>query len=97
MRTTGSQSSGNGSRSELQLTASPSCPVGNRPMSYRTNDNALARRPPFNGVEHPVVSHASCPCSGEPSDEWLSNDVGTDGKVAQGLQHGVTERMGQAV
>jgi hypothetical protein len=66
-------------------------------MSYRTNDHPLASRRPFNRVEHPVVSHASCPGPSEPSHEWLSHDVGLDTKVGQGLQHGVTEGMGQAV
>jgi hypothetical protein len=66
-------------------------------MSYRTNDNPLACGRPFNGVEDPVVSYASCPSPGEPSHEWLSDDVGLDSKVGQGLQYGVTERMGQMV
>jgi hypothetical protein len=66
-------------------------------MSYRTNDYPLACGRPFNRVEHPVISHARCPSPGEPAHEWLSDDVGLDSKVSQGLQYGVTQRMGQAV
>jgi hypothetical protein len=96
-RTTESPSSGNSSGFKLRLTASPSGPISHSPMSYRTNDNPLACRRPFDRVEHPVVSHASGPSPSEPSHEWLSNDVGLDSKVGKRLQYGVTERMGQAV
>jgi hypothetical protein len=96
-RTTESRSSGNSSGFKLRLMASPSGPISHSPMSYRTNDNPLACRRLFDRVEHPVVSHASCPSPSEPSHEWLSNDVGLDTKVGKRLQYGVTERMGQAV
>jgi hypothetical protein len=66
-------------------------------MSYRTNDNPLACRRSFNRVEHPIVSDTGCPSPSEPSHEWLSDEVGLDSKVGQGLQHGIAERMGQAV
>jgi len=60
-------------------------------MSYRTNDNALACGRPFNRVEHPVVSHPSCPSPGEPTDESFSDGIGFDSKVGQGMDHGVTQ------
>jgi len=60
-------------------------------MSYRTNDYPLACRQPFNRIEDPVVPHAGCPSPGEPAHELLSNGIGFDSEVLQGLEHGVTE------
>ena len=65
-------------------------------MSYRTNDNSLARRRAFNRVEHPVVSYSRRPDPGEPSNKTPSDNVRLDGKVSQRMQHRVTERKGQA-
>ena len=64
-------------------------------MSYRTYDNPLACRRPFNRVEHSVVPHPRRPSPGQPTDQRLSDDLGLDGKVGQGMQHCVAERKRQ--